>query len=256
MCGALSAVYTDEEEDEYCKMKRRMSIAQWLVRVSVRGKRSSEQHLAISWWIPSIQNSNNLLCGLHISLLPRSDCPWCMLVHGSLNNLCWSTTGLYRLEYRSMWMVTCARSCVTFPHLLRRPGPVCFPGQVNSFWARAFWRSSLWKSARRAGCMWGTGEKKNSVEHTSASLRDAARRWKKHRYPGTMTKLQVPLRSSGTWIHRPLWESEKSLRGSSLHSCVSFSFKKSLPWCFRSKCRSCPWQARFKRMLMHPRPFK
>lgn len=102
----------------------------------------------------------------------------------------------------------------------------------------------------------GAQERKRTRWNTPALHCEMLPDAEKNRYPGTMTKLQVPLRSSGTWMHRPLWESEKSLWGSSLHSCMSFSFKKTLPWCFRSKCRSCPWQARFKRMLMHPRPFK
>lgn len=57
----------------------------------------------------------------------------------------------------------CACVCVYMRHcayLLKWPGPVCYPGQANRFWAHADWLSSLWKPARCRGCMWGTGREK------------------------------------------------------------------------------------------------
>lgn len=47
-----------------------------------------------------------------------------------------------------------------FSILLNWPGPVCYPGQANRFWAHADWLSSLWKVAQCRGCIWGTGKEK------------------------------------------------------------------------------------------------
>lgn len=152
-------------------------------------------------------------------------------------------------------MVTCACSCVTFSYLLRQPGPVCFPGQVNRFWACAFWRISLWKSARRAGCMWGTGREKELGGTHQRFIARCCQTLKKlisrHHY-----KALGPAEEQwniDTQAAKGIREVTQGVRSA---SPLVFQFQKSLPRCFCSKCRSCPWQAGFKCMLMHPRPFK
>lgn len=53
--------------------------------------------------------------------------------------------------------------------LLKWPGPVCYPGQANRFWAHADWLSALSGSRPGVEAVFGAqGEKRNAVEHTLA----------------------------------------------------------------------------------------
>lgn len=75
------------------------------------------------------------------------------------------------------WMGPLMYMCVNlhhFAYLLKWPGPVCYPGQANRFWAHADWLSSLWKPARCRGCMWDRERKGTLDEDASSPARETA----------------------------------------------------------------------------------
>lgn len=156
-------------------MKRRKSIAQWLVRVSVyRSNSLVEEPSAAIWWIPSNSSCNNLFFGFHISPWPRSDCPWCMFMG------CWVTPTGQPLVYTDRSITVCEWSHVRVPASLFLT--CCGDLAQSVFQVRSTVSGRVHFGAALSGSQPGMqgvcgaqGEKKNSVEHTSASLRDAAR---------------------------------------------------------------------------------
>ena len=66
---------------------------------------------------------------------------------------------------------------LSLPCVMKQPGPVCYPGQANRFWARVGWPSSLWMAAWCGGSIWGTGRGKGSAVSNWEVQLERRRRW-------------------------------------------------------------------------------